>query len=246
MSVFKDIKKWLTDRKERKEVDDMARLLNNPTMLYYSGALSEPDFVGNVAKYFSAMYNDLHFSNFDEAKYQRYNDWVTEWTNNFIEAEEMRLDDVNRLLGIIEKQFAERGVDIEKSLYKDNFGQGLTDLINNAHLIKQNGDEYNKLDYHSYVLLEHTIKGEMSLIQTLAQAISSGKLRRDGMPFTKGEVVALNLDDFEEYENQLDTFVERINLPKNPTEAQLKKAMDAYENYCGESFSVEDFEDYGE
>lgn len=241
MSIFKDIKNWIEDRKMRKEIDEMVDLLSDSGSLYRSCALSDENFVYGVANYFSLMYNDLHFSNFDEKKHEQFSEMVTEWTKNFIEAEEMRLDDVKNKISHIEQLFSETGIDIYKRLYFDDCGQMLTDLVETAHLIERTENTYNQLDYHSFNMLENNIKGDMALVQCLAQAITSGKLRRDGMPFVRGEVVPIKLENFEEYEACIDEFVNETELPKNATDEQIIKAMEAYETFYGETFCVENY-----
>lgn len=246
MSIIKDFKNWLEERKIKKETDEMVYLLNGSDRLYRSCALSDESFVHRVANYFSLMYNDLHFSNFDEKKHDQYNEMVTEWTKNFCDAEEMRLEDVKTQIAKIESLFEKTGIDIYNKLYFDKCGQMLTDLVETAHLIQPTENAYNQLDYHSFNILEDNIKGDIALIQSLAQSISSGNLRRDGMPFVLGEVVSIKLEDFEEYEACIDEFVEGINLPENATADQIQKAMEAYETFLGESFSVEDYADLDE
>ncbi len=221
MSIFKDIKNWIEDRRMKKETEEMVDLLNDSDYLYRSCALSDESFVHRVANYFSLMYNDLHFSNFDEKKHEQFSEMVTEWTKNFIDAEEMRLDDVKNKISHIEQLFSETGIDIYKMLYFDDCGKMLTDLVETAHLIEPTENTYNQLDYHSFNMLENNIKGDIALIQSLAQAISGGKLRRDGMPFVRGEVVPIKLEAFEEYEACIDEFVEGIELPENATPDQI-------------------------
>lgn len=246
MAIFKEIKNWVNDQKNKREIKNMLYLLNSKYELYESEMLYDDEFVVKVADYFSLLYNDLHYSKFDEKKHEKYSKKVGEWTQNFIEAEEMILEDVRERMIQIEKEFDKSNVDIKKLLFKDKDGQNLTDIIKQSDEENLIEDNDKKFEYYIGCITENQVRDEISLIQALSQAIQNGGIRRDGMPFLRGGVVAIKLDDFIKYEESLDTFVENINLPDNPNMYQFKKALKAYKDFTGNDFNIEDFASYDE
>lgn len=241
MSIFKEIKNWINEQKFKREMDDLVYYLNSEYELYQSDLLNNSGFINKVANYFSLLYNDLHYSNFDDKLHEMYNESVSEWSQNFIEAQHMRLEDVRNEKKCIEEAFNLEEIDIKKALFKDEDGELLSEVIETPEEIKEYEDAYNQLDYYNVCLLENQVKDEISLIQALSQAIQNGGIRREGMPFMRGGVVTIKLDDFIKYEKDLDDFVENINVPDNPNMFQFKKALKAYEKFVGCKFDLNDY-----
>lgn len=238
MGIFEKIKKHLDKKSDEKEL----KLLFDPLSMYEQDKVDNDDFFFRVASYFSDLYNDLYYSDFDETMHDKYQEYLTKLTNNFAEASEYAEQE---LLGIrsraktyFEKKF---GINLEHELYEKDSGIAYTQLWFNG--IGHDHEGVFTMEDCAWIDADlKSLEQSVSLLGAIVSAVGNCGLNQNCMPFIKGDVLAIDLQSFNDYESEIEQFVENIELPQNPTDDDMYKARDVFQWFAGEPFDLKLFE----
>ncbi len=237
------ILKAYKDYRNRKQV---LETLNSPYYMYTTKAVLDYDFVFDVAKIYSAWYNDHYFSVMSddpkaEEKQEKYMNWMLNFTNNFNEAKERLADDLDTHIENIKNLFNKTfNFNLDKELFEDNFGLVYSYIMGKDDPMEPYKDNRVTItDYISLIEEREMLEDSYNLLRAFSQAMVAGKVRYDAEPFTDGHVCMIDLETFEDYYKEIETLVKETKLGDKVSDIKLNDAKASIEVFFGLPITID-------